>query len=265
MRYGVIVMKKFLKIILIFLVIVVLGIAAVFYATADLPKAADDFFKSVKHKDMDHAYSLVSEDFKSGTSKDQLRQFLDENSMSNYASTFWDNRSINGDRGSLKGTLNSADGTKVPLEINFIKSAAGWKIYSIHKPLSGVSGLKETLQVPNEANLIRLVNETIELFGNAVTAQSMAGLFEEISQLWRRQTTVEQLDKAFDSFYGNPFDFKNLAGLKPAFTGEPYINDDGVLIISGFYPTSQAKLVFELKYFKEGLSWKLLGVNIELK
>ena len=258
-------MKKFLKILLILFLIIILGVAAAFYFTAGLPKAADQFFSAVKDKQMDQAYSLVSEDFKSGTSKEQLQQFLQASSLNNYASASWDSRSINGGRGTLKGIVTSVEGFKVPLEMSFVKTDSGWKIHSIRKPTSGVSETTQTLKVPDEAELVALVNDSMGAFGGAVKARSMVTLHDQISSVWQKQVTVEQLDQAFGTFYGNPFDFSSLEGLKPAFTGEPMINGDGVLNVSGFYPTAQYRLVFELKYFKEGLSWKLLGINVQVK
>ena len=257
-------MKKFLKIFLGFLAVVALGVIAAFYLTADLPKTADQFFTAVKNNNMDEAYSLVSEDFKSGTSKDQLREFLNDNALGDYANASWDNRSVNGGRGSLKGTITSSRGVTVPLEIGFLKTDSGWKIYSIHKPASGVGESTNSLSVPAEDELLDLVAQSIDLFGSAVRQESMTSLYDQLSNIWQQQVSVEQLDEVFDTFYGTAFDFQSVDNLKPAFTSEPAIDEDGVLKISGFYPAPQAKLVFQLKYYKEGLSWKLLGINIEL-
>jgi len=57
-------MKKLLKVLLGIAVIVVLGIAAVFYFTSDMVTVADDFFNAVKSGDISKAYSFLSDDFR---------------------------------------------------------------------------------------------------------------------------------------------------------------------------------------------------------
>jgi hypothetical protein len=53
--------------------------------------------------------------------------------------------------------------------------------------------------------------------------------------------------------------------LSPQFTQKALINEDGVLIIQGQYPTTPSALIFVSKYIYEGYGWKLLGLNVEIK
>jgi len=67
-------MKKFLKVVLGIIAVVVLGIAAIFYFIADMVKVADGFFDAVKSRDISKAYSYLSDDFKANTSQVFFRQ-----------------------------------------------------------------------------------------------------------------------------------------------------------------------------------------------
>ena len=46
---------------------------------------------------------------------------------------------------------------------------------------------------------------------------------------------------------------------------EPKVDDVGVLLLSGYYPTKPSQVYFEHKYIYEGVSWKLVGFKIEAK
>jgi hypothetical protein len=56
-------MKKFQKVFLGIVVIVVLGITAVSYFTSDMVKAADGFFNAVKSGDISKAYSYLAQEY----------------------------------------------------------------------------------------------------------------------------------------------------------------------------------------------------------
>ena len=131
-------MKTLLKVLLGFVGVIVLAISAVFFFTADITEAADEFFFAVKDKDMDKAYSYLSEDFQSGTTKGDLQLYLEKNSLSKFKEANWESRSINDARGDLTGSITTDSGGVVPIALSFIKGDNGWKIHSIQKPSSGV-------------------------------------------------------------------------------------------------------------------------------
>ena len=59
-------------------------------------------------------------------------------------------------------------------------------------------------------------------------------------------------------------DLTVLEPLEPVFDGEPRIDEDGVLEITGNYPTEPSQVAFVLKYLYEGTAWKLVGFNIDI-
>lgn len=258
-------MKKLLKILLGVVGVFVLAIVAIFFFTADMTKIADEFFLAVKGKDMDKAYSYLSEDFQTNTTKSDLQKYLEANSMSNFKEASWESRSINGGRGDLTGSITTESGGVVPITLSFVKGESGWKIYSIQKPSSGIQEESVSSEVPSEQELVQLVNQSMNVFAESVNERNMVKFHSYVSALWQQQFTTEKFDEAFGSFYDLGLDFTLLRNYSPQFSSKPTIDEDGVLLISGHYPTQPNKVYFTQKYIFEGLGWKMVGFNINIK
>jgi hypothetical protein len=258
-------MNKFVKILLGIVGVIVIAISAVFFFTADMVGAADEFFMAIKNKDMDKAYSYLSEDFKSGTPKDALQRYLEKNSINSFKEASWESRSINGGRGNLVGSITTESGGVVPISLSFVKGDKGWKIYSIQKPSSGIQEESTPVQMPSEQEMVKLVSDSMKLFAESVNEKSMVKFHSHVSNLWQQQFTPEKFDEAFGAFYDLGADLTVLEKYSPQFSTKPNINEDGVLVIAGQYPTEPSKVHFEQKYIYEGLGWKLIGFSTNIK
>lgn len=131
-------MKTLAKVLLGIVGVIALAIAAVFYLTADMTTVADEFFRAVKTNDMDKAYTYLSDDFKAGTSKAELHDFMVSSSLSKFKEASWQSRSFHGNRGQLVGSITTVSGGVVPVTLSFVKGEGGWRIYSIQKPSAGI-------------------------------------------------------------------------------------------------------------------------------
>lgn len=254
-------MNKFLKILLGLGCVIGLAIGAVFYFSAGMVQSADGFFAAVQSGDMDSAYSYLSEDFQATTSRDDLAGYLAKNRLDQVSEASWSSRSIDGGRGTLKGSVTTVSGGVVPLTLGFVKGEDGWKIYTIQKPSSGLQQEDQPLQVPAEEELIALVNESVGYFIQSVEEGSMATFYGHVSRLWQQQFPVEKFDEVFASFYGLDADFSVLQTATPVFSAEPAIDDKGVLVVSGYYRAGTLRFQFEQMYIYEGLKWKLVGFS----
>ncbi len=254
-------MKKFLKVVLGIVVIVVLAIGAVFYFTSDMVKVADGFFNAVKSRDMSKAYSYLSDDFKASTSQEALSDFLSKSGLSAFKTASWQNRSISGGRGELTGSINTESGGVAPIKLSFVKGESGWEIYSIEKPQAGIQDEKAG-QFPAESDQVKLVAETMHVFALCVNDKSMAKFHAYSSSLMQKQFTPQKLDEAFAPFYKIGTDLTVLDNLSPIFDENPSVNTDGVLLINGHYPTKPSQVFFKQEYIHEGLGWKVLGLNV---
>ena len=120
---------------------------------------------------------------------------------------------------------------------------------------------------PSEEDQIALVEESLTVFGESINAADFTPFIEHISKAWRDGgVTAEQLNEAFADFIDSNVDIPlMLDSLTPAFDSEPTVADNGILTIAGQYPSTPSKLHFEIKYIKEGNTWKVVGTAVNLK
>lgn len=258
-------MKKIFKIIAGFIAVILIIIIAAFYFTSELPKTADKFFTAVKSQNMDQAYSYVSDAFKEVTSQEALQKFLQNNGFDDYQEASWSSRKVENNTGELKGYIQTSAGKELPLTVDFVKSQNKWKINAINKPASGIQTPRQTSQMPSEQELVSLTRDTMASFAQSISQNDMQLLRDDSSSLFKKQVSLEAFNDSYQSFFKFEDKLLILEKLSPQFTQKAVINEDGVLIIEGQYPTTPNPLVFVSKYIYEGYGWKLLGLNVEIK
>lgn len=107
-------------------------IAMVFYATSGLVDTVHNQLISLQSGDIKKAYSYTSKDFQKITSIDDFKKFLDHYpSLKNNESYFFNERRIENNIGTVKGTLTSKDGAQTPIVYRLIKEGGTWKILGI--------------------------------------------------------------------------------------------------------------------------------------
>lgn len=258
-------MKKALKIILGIVAAIAVLIIAIFYFTSGMVDTADAFFKAVKQQDIAKARSYLSEDFKASTDENALKAFLSKGAILNFKEASWSERSINGGQGKLNGSITTETGGVVPIKLMFVKENDGWKIYAIQKPTAGLQSQDASPSVPNKAEQVALIKQSMKNFAVASNNKNMESFRKTISQLWQKQVTTEQLNQAFAPFIEKGIDLTVLDPLEPSFDNEPKIDKNGVLTITGRYPTRPSQLTFEQQYIYEGTSWKLVGFKVNIQ
>ena len=261
-------MKKLLKIILsiaaVIAVVIALAVTAVFYFTSGIVDTADAFFNSVKQKDIAKARSFLSEDFKASTDENALEAFLSKGALLNFKEASWSGRSIEGGRGELNGSIITESGGVTPITLMFVKENDAWKIYAIHNSPAGLQSQDSAPSLPSSADQAALIKQSMRDFAAGINSKNMDSFRETISQFWKKQITTEQLNEAFVTFMEQNIDLTVLEPLEPVFDGEPRIDEDGFLVVTGNYPTEPSQVAFVLKYLYEGTAWKLVGFNIDI-
>jgi len=251
-------MKKFFKIILFFIGGIALLIAAVFFMTAGMADVADDFFKSAKAKDQTkmqiHLHQHIVNDLP------EIIQYLNDNGMDQVTDSSWSSRAFVNSSGNISGELTTANNETIKTRMTFLKVDGDWKIYSIQKQDSSSKGA----QAPTISVQKAIVHDAMKSFMAAGSEKSMKSFHAIISNYWKSQITVEQLDKAFGSIYQAKMDLRFLDNVTPEI--ENYsINKDGILELSGFFPANNVTIYFSQEYIYEGTQWKLFGFNYSSK
>ncbi|WP_076791085.1 hypothetical protein [Chlorobium sp. KB01] len=270
-------MKKGWKILTGIAAVIVLLLAVVMFATSGMRSTADDFFGSVKQQDMTKARTYLSEEFKASTNEEALKEFLSRSALLNFKEAKWAESSINGGRGELNGTITTETGGNIPIKLMFIKENDEWKIYAMQKPTAGLqpsesseasagtTPKKSATTVPGKAEQIALARQSMHDFALSIKSKNMGHFRTTISNMWQSQFTTEKLNEGYAPIIKADIDLTVLDPLVPILDQEASINQDGVLIIKGHYPTKPSVVSFESKYIYEGISWKLIGFFLDIK
>ncbi len=271
-------MKKWVKILLSVVAVIILTISLVFYFTAGMVDAADAFFMAVKEKDMVKARTYLAEDFKANTNDKALTEFLSSNALLNFKESSWSDRQVNDDgRGELNGSITTETGGLVPIKMTFVKEKDEWKIYAIEKPAAGLQTESTTTAastansgsvssgtgIPDKAQQTAMVKQAMHDFLISVAKKDMTHFRNTVSELWQKQFTVEMLNQGFKQIIDSDANWGVLEKEEPILTAEVKADKDGVIVLSGYYATKPSQVKFEQKYIQEGNVWKLISLSVE--
>ena len=149
---------------------------------------------------------------------------------------------------------------KVTFKLSYVNESSAWKLMGINVQATPEDGDK----APPDKELKTLAHDSLLLFNVAIQTKDFGDFYSHISKLWQKQITPEKLRGIFQSFIDKKIDIESIDQEEPVFEGTPAVNQDGLLVMQGSYPT-QPKVSFELKYVYEGEGWKLFGINVDAK
>jgi hypothetical protein len=129
----------------------------------------------------------------------------------------------------------------------------------------GLSAVSAGAQnVPDEKELKSLTRDSLLSFNQAVQAKDFTAFQKQIAAMWQAQVTPTKLKSIFQTFIDQEIDLTGIKSVDPEFSEPPEIDDRGVLVLKGSYPTTPTKVNFELKYLNEKKAWKLIGIDVNV-
>jgi len=120
------------------------------------------------------------------------------------------------------------------------------------------------VQTPAEAEQIRLVHETMEIFLEGMKAKTFRALWDHSSQLVQRKFTAQRVDEIFAEFLKIPVTGKPLENLVPVFSAAPEVKGEGAIRLQGYYATQPQNVTFDITYIREGLGWKVAAIHVRI-
>lgn len=277
-------------------VLAVLVLGLVFWLTSGPVEAADEFLALAGRGDLAAAYEAAAPALREQQDEGSFLEAMARLGMTEYESATWTSRSIEGGKAELEGTVTTRGGDEIPIQLTLVEVEDEWKVFSIAGPQAGAAvtptsgepagpGPAPTAPatpapadapegpltltagpagMPAAAELERLATESLLALNASIVARDFSTFYVSISELWRRQTTAEELAAAFSQFVERDIDFAAIGDLPPVFEPAPAIDGDGVLRLSGHYPTTPVRVHFNLRYVWESSAWKLLGIEVNL-
>ena len=129
--------------------------------------------------------------------------------------------------------------------------------------LTGATTALAQNKVPGERALEALVKVTLLTFNDANVTGNYDVFHAKLSKPFRQQFSVEQLKDTFKDFARKDIDFDIIAAFKPVYDPEPRVDDEGKLLVKGWFPTEPTRVVYDLKFIPSDGEWKLLGINVK--
>lgn len=272
-------MKTLLKVLLGLAVIGAAILALVFWMTAGLPRAADQFFTHIAANDYAAALAMTTPDFRASTDKAALEEFARGNGLDGYKSASWSSRSMNNNVGELEGSLTVRDGV-IPVKLTLVKSQGEWRVQNVRKadagmhtdsgatsnaPTTRVDTTAPTPTGPDAEEQQLLVSSTLDAFSESINANDFSVLHNIGSTRFREEVSVDKLREAFAGFVDQKIDLSILGTLAPTIDASSGVQSDGNLQLTGSYDTQPSGVRFDLLYEWEDEQWWLININVKVE
>ena len=252
----------------ILLAVAVIGSCS--YSNSGLSNSADDFLQSIRAGDSAKAHGHLSQTFKKGTPVAELNQFIQQHNLIQITASNWHSyntyyKTGSAKTGTLGGDLTFANGSELPARFVLVEENDVWKIAAIRIGQPGASASELAKAVPDPDEVKQLVQNASAAFGQAVSNRDMGTYYHTLAQDWQRETTPAELRQVFQNFLNGDFNLQWLHQATPQITGVPTLDESGWLTLQGEQLSRDATFEFKYTYVYEGLSWKVIAVDVSLK
>lgn len=246
----------------IFFGFVVAMVLLLMFLTRGVVQDAEEFLALLAQGDIEAAYDSTATAFRTQTSQKSFEEYVTELGLLDNASASWTSRAMENNQASLNGSITTKQRAVIPLAMELLKEGGVWRVLSLTGSQSGVFSSTEQPQLPTDEELSKLVHETLLDFDHAVQSEDFSSFHRNISQLWKSQTTPLEFMGIFQSYMDQKVTIVAIREATAVFDQAPVISKDGLLILSGYYPTSGMKVHFKLKYLYEHPDWRLAGIRV---
>ncbi len=247
----------------------------------DPAKAADDFFNMIVKGRFQEAYDGTAVMFQMQVNENSFEAIVKDLGLEEYASATWADKKLEGKEARLDGEIMGTGGQKLHVVLTLVDDSGKWKVFSLLTPVSPESdrmvnhfggigngnayGSAFIRPTPDEKQIRLLIAETMEKFNHGLHKEDFSELYESVSDAWKKQVTKGQMELAFKHFIYENARIDGFEKTEPVFDEPPRLNAEGILVLTGHYPTKPAEVVFDLKYIFELPKWKLIGITVTLR
>ncbi len=124
----------------------------------------------------------------------------------------------------------------------------------------GKGGGKPT--VPSPEALKTLTETTMMNIDKSLETGDFTTLHATLSPTWKKQVTPEKLAEIFQGLTDTKQRLNKVQGVDPVFEPDPEISSNGLLVTSGYYPTTPYRIRFGIKYYNDGGPWRPFGFSV---
>jgi hypothetical protein len=241
----------------------VVFVGAVFALTRPVVDASEQFLALLGQGKVAEAYASTADGFRARQDELSFTSAVKQLGLTDYSSAVWQSRQIDNQDGTAEGTVVTKGGSTKSVSIRLVREGGKWAVLAVRYGGVDLAAVKAALVPPPNAELERMVSDALAEFNRAVRAKDFTAFYGKLSDAWKQQTTPERLRQAFQVFIDRGVDVGAVTETKPRFS-RSHLNDRGVLVFAGEYPTRPSRVSFELEYAREG-TWKLAGLSVNVR
>jgi len=241
---------------------------------------AETFFMLLNKGQVQQAYDSCAFGFQAQQPFKTFEATAKELGLADYMVLTWTRKVIKEKEANLDAEIAAHGGTKVQVAVTMVKEAGHWRVYSLRTPGEGEAtptenrfslvgkgasfndSLNRTL--PPESQIRQLVLDTLLTFNDSIQKKSFADFYETVALSWQAQLSQKRLQRAFQPFIDTGVNIGGVKQVEPVFDAPPRLDSEGLLVVSGYYPTTPYRTVFSLRFMYELPNWKLFGIDVNL-
>jgi opacity protein-like surface antigen len=110
-----------------------------------------------------------------------------------------------------------------------------------------------------------LIKASLMTFNDANVTGNYSVLHAKMSKPFRDQFTPEKFKEAFKAFVDQHIDFDVVVAKPPVSTEEAKVNDEGRLLLRGYFDTKPSRVRYDLDFIMSEGEWKLIKLNVDVK
>jgi hypothetical protein len=244
-------------------------------------RAARTFLEQVERGETDAAYQSASFDFRAQLNQAAFTATARELGLVGAKLVSLEPAEVTTDSAKLNATVKPELTEPRQLVVTVQPEDGAWRVFSIKTPRNPKTGNVENLfslvgrtrgfaegqtrALPSEEETRKLVKESMAQFAEALKRKSFDDFYNQVSKAWQAQLTKGQLQRAFQAFIDQQVDLGGTSDVEPIFETNPQMTMDGLLQVSGYYPTKPFEVKFAFKYAYELPEWKLFGLDVYLR
>lgn len=233
--------------------------------STDFESKAEGFFRASAQNNYAVALSYLSSNLKKSLTPAQLVNYIKQMSAVIYKSSAWNTRNLSDNLVELINSAGAGEVSSSGVAVIFIKENNDWKILSIHTAEKVKNPAELMKKIPPLDSLKSLVVESLNELSGAAASGNYFTFYNKLSQEYRLKTSEASLKKIFDEYQRQGISLKPSDEFGIVFDEVPVVLTPGVLMLKGYYPTTQYPVYFEMGYRNELSRWKLDSIKISLQ
>ncbi|HEY1375771.1 MAG TPA: hypothetical protein VGF55_03220 [Gemmataceae bacterium] len=239
----------------------VLFVGGLFALTRPVVDASEQFLALLGQGRVAEAYASAAGGLRARQDEASFAAAVKQLGLGDFASVSWHSRQIENDNGTADGTVTTKGGGTRPVSVRLVRESGRWAVVGLRY---GLVELESVRPMPPTAETERMAADALLAFNGAVRAKDFTAFYGTLADVWKKQTAPQQLQATFREFIDKDIDIGAIKGTKPRLAPPPAVNDKGVLVVAGEYPTRPAPVRFELEYVPERGGWKLMGISLSV-